>query len=279
MTLLARFSCHTQQVCGIAWSKEGEYLATGGNDNQLYLFDSRRLFARAAPGHPSPPSDVTVHNASTTGDPTRGQGDVLSILPGHQKHLFTLNAAVKAVSFAPWQASLLATGGGSNDRCIHFFHALSGATLATIDCHAQVTSLVWSEKRREIAATFGFTQPEHPYRVAVFSWPSCRRVVGIPWFGEERALYAVGYPGGPGAAAVHALPGETRAAREARESFGARTRAEGSLVVATSDASIKFHEIWARREGGRPRSPEKGVFGGSRILQDDVGLEDACIIR
>lgn len=111
-------------------------------------------------------------------------GRVMAISPGRQKHLFTLNAAVKAIAFAPWQSTLVAAGGGSNDRCIHFFHALSGARLATIDCHAQVTSLVWSESRREIAATFGFAQPEHPYRVAVFSWPGCKRVVGIPWWSE-----------------------------------------------------------------------------------------------
>ena len=61
----------------------------------------------------------------------------------------------------------MAIGGGSNDRCIHFYHTVSGACLATIDCAAQVTSLVWSTTRRQIAATFGFAQPEHPFRIAV----------------------------------------------------------------------------------------------------------------
>ncbi|KAK4947628.1 hypothetical protein LTR10_013574 [Elasticomyces elasticus] len=51
-------------------------------------------------------------------------------------------AAVKAIAFAPWQPSLLATGGGSNDRQIHFFHTGSGATLALINVFSQVTSLV-----------------------------------------------------------------------------------------------------------------------------------------
>lgn len=51
-------------------------------------------------------------------------------------------AAVKAVAFAPWQANLLATGGGSNDRQIHFYHTSSGAALAVINVYAQVTSLV-----------------------------------------------------------------------------------------------------------------------------------------
>ncbi len=55
---------------------------------------------------------------------------------------FYHSAAVKAIAFARWQPSLLATGGGSNDRQIHFFHTGSGATLAQINVFSQVTSLV-----------------------------------------------------------------------------------------------------------------------------------------
>nr|POE65940.1 putative wd repeat-containing protein c13g6.08 [Quercus suber] len=200
MTLLARISCHTQQVCGLAWSSDGHLFATGGNDNQMFLFESKKLFSQASTKKGGQKDDAvsvpSVRSTSTYGTGI-GQEQVLNILLGQQRHIFTLNAAVKAIAFAPWQKSLIAAGGGSNDRCIHFFHATSRTSLATIDCHAQVTSLLWSERRKEIAATFGFAQPEHPYRVAVFSWPSCRMVVGIPWWSEERALYAISYPRGP----------------------------------------------------------------------------------
>jgi hypothetical protein len=87
--------------------------------------------------------------------------------------------AAIAIAFCPWQCRMLATGGGSNDRCIHFYHTISGACLATIDCAAQVTSLVWSTTHREIAATFGFAKPEHHFRIAVFSWPACEQIVVI----------------------------------------------------------------------------------------------------
>lgn len=95
-------------------------------------------------------------------------------------HSFVHSAAVKALAFAPWQPSLLATGGGSNDRQIHFHHTGSGATLAVINVFAQITCLIWSRTRREIAATFGYAQPEHGVRVAVFAWPTCECVVKIP---------------------------------------------------------------------------------------------------
>ncbi|KAK4634585.1 hypothetical protein CLAFUW4_01852 [Fulvia fulva] len=266
MSLLARLECHTQQICSMAWSGDGEYFATGGNDNQMFLYESKRLLRTQGSG--TAVATVTVRNGTPGGPTPLVQNGVRAIMPGQEKHLFTLNAAVKAIAFAPWQSSLIAAGGGSNDRCIHFFHAMSGATLATIDCYAQVTSLVWSERKQEIAVTFGFAQPEHPYRVAVFAWPSCRRVVSIPWWGEERALSAVAYPGGP-----HGGPGQPRHAGDRSIPMSGqarRTREEGCLVVATSDASIKFHEIWPdRSEQGRDKV-DRAALGSGSIPEDNL---------
>ncbi|KAK5136876.1 hypothetical protein LTR08_001798 [Meristemomyces frigidus] len=266
MTLIARVSCHSQQVCGLAWSPDGKTFGSGGNDNQLFLFETKKILKPPIRSRGDSSATVNVRSGSSGSNNTIvGQREVLIVTPGQHKQVFALNAAVKAIAFAPWQPSLLAAGGGSNDRCIHFFHTLSGAALATIDCHAQVTSLIWSSKRREIAATFGFAQPEHPYRVAVFAWPSCRMVVGIPWWSKERALYAVAYPRGPSGGLD--APGDGgRVDAEGRPWYGRRTREEGCLVVATSDASIKFHEVWAER------SPDLGVLGGS-ILEGECSFE------
>jgi WD40 repeat protein len=293
MTLLARVTCHSQQVCGIAWGLDGAFFATGGNDNQMFLFESKRILKRSNQRSNARGPAVHVRDGSSASSSATltGQGEVFTILPGQEKHIFTLNAAVKAIAFAPWQSTLLAAGGGSNDRCIHFFHTLSGANLATIECHAQVTSLVWSEKRKEIASTFGFAQPEHPYRVAVFAWPSCDMVVRIPWWSEERALYAVAYPRGPrggksqdakrAGASEDRPAGERRLDAEGRPWYGKRPKEEGCLVVATSDASIKFHEIWTEsRSMGGKRIPSGGL-GGSQILEEECSgdIERWTVIR
>lgn len=265
MTLLARISCHTQQICGIAWSPDGALFATGGNDNALFVFETKKILRppRSAPGQ------AAVHVRSGSSAPLPGQPQVLNITPGRERHIFHLNAACKALAFAPWQPSLLAAGGGSNDRCIHFFHALSGAKLATIDCYGQVTSLVWNPVRKEIAATFGFAQPEHAIRVAVFSWPSCALVVGVPWWGEERALYAVLYHGSP----------SVRGGRTRHEEDGERTVGgeAGSLVVATSDASIKFHEVWSPGTTGIGKMGRAALT--SQILEGELEMERAEVIR
>jgi hypothetical protein len=141
---------------------------------------------------------------------------------------------------------------------------------------------VWNPTRPEIAATFGFAQPDHPFRVAVFAWPSCECLVRVPWWGEERALWAVGYPGGP-------LGGATAAAAKKKNDDGGssgtgqcgKREEQGCLVVATSDASIKFHEVWSEKPRGRGsadlmvggRLGAGGSFGGSQILEGECSAK------
>ena len=48
LTLLARITVHTQQICGLAWAPDGGAFATGGNDNLCHLFDTTRVLAEAA---------------------------------------------------------------------------------------------------------------------------------------------------------------------------------------------------------------------------------------
>ncbi|MCJ1392484.1 hypothetical protein MMC18_005351 [Xylographa bjoerkii] len=297
MHLMAKIDIHTQQICGLAWSPEGDYFATGGNDNVCCLFEARDVltpppvplvdgplnalmtgfiptFVPNAPTHETLRSmldggshyrnmlpDGIIRPFRSTYLPGRG-GLMLNITDGRQRHKWFHSAAVKAIAFCPWQRGLVATGGGSNDRAIHFFHAHSGACLATITVQAQVTSLIWSTTRREIAATFGYAQPEHPYRIAVFSWPDCRQVVAIPWIGDIRALYAIPYPGGPN---------ETTRQRIEGGRWWSRTAEEGCIVVASSDESVKFHEVWS--EARKSTGGSAGLLGGSDILESLEGID------
>jgi len=91
------------------------------------------------------PSSSHNLNARGTNTPLVRNGLANPTIPGQANvHIYSFyhSAAVKAIAFAPWQPNLLATGGGSNDRQIHFFHTGSGATLALINVFSQVTSLV-----------------------------------------------------------------------------------------------------------------------------------------
>jgi meiosis-specific APC/C activator protein AMA1 len=260
-TLLARISVHTQQICGLSFSDDGTLLATGGNDNLCCLFQTQSVL-QSTQDNPSDVEEVLIGTEGTRRVHTvAGRGQIREIRPGCERHRWLHGAAVKAISFCPWRDGLVATGGGSNDKCIHFFHTTSGACLATISVAAQVTSLIWSTTRREIAATFGYAQPEHPYRIAVFSWPDCKQVAAIPWDGDHRALYAIPYPGGPN---------ESQTSREGGRGL-TRTAQEGCIVVASSDESVKFHEVWTSSQ--KTTAGGKGLLGGSDILEALEGIE------
>lgn len=146
------------------------------------FWDLNRLVAeRVQPRYPPAlPNNIPAASEHFRNPISDTSGEPHNIEERHAKHRWEHTAAVKAIAFCPWRDGLVATGGGSHDKCIHFFHTTSGVALATIAVHAQVTSLIWSTTRREIAATFGYAQPEHPYRIAVFSWPECRQVAAIP---------------------------------------------------------------------------------------------------
>ncbi|KAJ5545026.1 hypothetical protein N7535_006586 [Penicillium sp. DV-2018c] len=360
MTLLAKICAHKQQICGLAWSPDEKYLASGGNENACLLFDlaeiipprrsdvrvssapppdtpssyrlgafpyfslgsaATRMFNRRPPLNNFISSLVTTFKRSSATSVTNHAGILISgggrtiLVPfSRHKHLLPHSAAVKAIAFAPWQPSLLATGGGTNDRTIRFYHTRSGACLATINVLAQVTSLIWSESKREIVATFGYARPEHPFRIAVFAWPSCAQVAAIPWgpygsswdgppippgFDCGRALCAVRYPGklsksfgvpfGSQSSSRTGSPGQARSPEQRatgrrnpgsrtatpREKEGGmwcpRTEEEGCIIVASSDQSIKFHEVWAGRKASM--SSGFGLFGGSDILEGLEGIE------
>lgn len=251
MELRTIIDSNDQQICGIAWSAQGEMVAIGGNDNLLFVYDFDKLLRNEG----ATTQDILGRARAARQETPGAALNQPVVLPGVEKQRFTLNAAVKAIAFAPWQPSLLAASGGSNDRCIHFLHTHSGATLATVNCHAQVTSLVWNQTRKEIAATLGFAQPDHPYRVVVFAWPSCRQVARIPWPGEERALYGIPFPGGP-----------------------VQGRQDECIVIATSDHSIKFHEIWLQE---KKRCKQSASHAKSQILNDmcSEALENEMQIR
>ena len=259
-----------------SWSRFSEVEVRIGNSA---ITTSRR------PPQPTVFSDTQflfgMHESRPPRDPHK-----LTHPPGMHSRVFLHSAAVKALAFAPWQPSLLATGGGSNDRQTHFFHTGTGAVVAIINVFARVTSLIWSTTKREICATFGYAQPEHKIRIAVFAWPSCECLVSILWESwilereVPRALWAIRFPGKPngrgdaearGTRNAYGNTSVRRGRSREGEVWASRTEQEGCIIVAGSDDSVKFHEVWTgEKRGGKDGQGlgiVKGAFGGSRILE------------
>lgn len=51
---------HTQEVCGLSWADDGRYLASGGNDNMLNIWDGHMIMTSAA----NPVHALTRHQAA-----------------------------------------------------------------------------------------------------------------------------------------------------------------------------------------------------------------------
>lgn len=285
ITLVSQITVHDQQVCGLSWAPSGDSFATGGNDNGCCFFYVDDVLPRAfRPGGTGKLSDgqprgslysdvadsvltVKLSNGSEVRERVKGEDFVRRIASGHESWRWDHGAAVKAIAFCPWQDGLVATGGGSNDRCVRFFHTTSGTALATIFVSSQVTSLIWSTTRKEIAVTFGFAHPSHPIRIAVYSWPECKQVAAIPWEGKHRALYGISCS--PSRRPVHPKD---------EDKAGARPHREGCIAVAASDESIKFYELWPSDD--KPIIGGVGMLGGSDILEDIEGIiKEGDIIR
>jgi cell division cycle protein 20 (cofactor of APC complex) len=114
----AQLDSHTGEVCGLEYREDGAVLASGGNDNLLNVWEK---------GAKIPLYSKTAHCS-----------------------------AVKALAWCPWQLNLLASGGGSHDRQMHFWNSGTGARVNSIDTGSQVTSLIWSREYKEILSTHGF---------------------------------------------------------------------------------------------------------------------------
>ena len=129
----SKLSSHRSEVCGLKWSPDDRELASGGNDNLLMVWQ---------PGQ------------GATSDPVQR-------FVAHQ-------AAVKAIAWSPHQHGLIASGGGTADRCIKFWNTSTGAALQSVDTGSQVCNLAWSKNVNEIVSTHGtLCRTEH-----AFPWPA-----------------------------------------------------------------------------------------------------------
>eukprot|EP00798_Chlamydomonas_sp_ICE-L_P028038 gene28038-31138_t len=144
---------HRSEVCGLKWSPDDRQLASGGNDNQLLIW-----------------------SVSSTSPILRFTDHV---------------AAVKAIAWSPHQHGLLASGGGTADRCIRFWNTASGNALNSIDTGSQVCNISWSKNVNEIVSTHGYSQNQ----IIVWKYPSMTKLATLTGH-ALRVLYLAVSPDG-----------------------------------------------------------------------------------
>jgi len=131
-----RLTTHTQEVCSLAWSSDGQLLASGANDNVVCLWN----------------------HASSSRSPQYRWTD-------HQ-------AAVKALAWSPHERHLLATGAGTADRCIKLWSSSTGALLNSVDTGSQVCALVWNPYTPELLSSHGYARNQ----LTLWKYPSMTKI-------------------------------------------------------------------------------------------------------
>eukprot|EP00468_Gymnochlora_sp_CCMP2014_P002508 CAMPEP_0167759860 /NCGR_PEP_ID=MMETSP0110_2-20121227/11257_1 /TAXON_ID=629695 /ORGANISM="Gymnochlora sp., Strain CCMP2014" /LENGTH=490 /DNA_ID=CAMNT_0007646291 /DNA_START=75 /DNA_END=1547 /DNA_ORIENTATION=- len=144
---------HKQEVCGLKWSFDERQLASGGNDNKLLIWNAQSS---------TPVIKFNEHAA-----------------------------AVKAIAWSPHQHGLLASGGGTADRCIRFWNTLTGTALSHVDTGSQVCNLMWSKNVNEIVSTHGYSLNQ----IIVWKYPSMQKLATLTGH-TYRVLYLAISPDG-----------------------------------------------------------------------------------
>lgn len=221
---LRKLTGHKQEVCGLKWNSDTEQLASGGNDNKIFVWD--RLEER------------WLHRWGEQ------EG-------GHK-------AAVKAIAWSPHQRGILASGGGTADRCIKFWNTISTAAnasnssiaspspsadersldlgmptvspidsfspstnphlLRSHDTGSQVCNLLFSHLTSEIVSTHGYSQ----HAVNIWKYPSMSQVASLTGH-TYRVLYLSMSPDG------------------------------GVIVTGAGDETLRFWDVFGRREKAQDR--------------------------
>ncbi|EGG06105.1 uncharacterized protein MELLADRAFT_48555 [Melampsora larici-populina 98AG31] len=209
---------HRAEVCGLAWKPDAVdgfttgspgLLASGANDNIVNVWDARNL---------SEPK-MTKNN--------------------HR-------AAVKAIAWCPWQSNMLATGGGTSDKMVHFWNVNTSSRLQSLETRSQVTSIVFNPYAREFLTTHGL--PDMHF--AIHTFPNFGVVADVPKAHDTRILHSALSP-------------------------------DGCIVVtASSDENLKF---WRVFENKKVKVSPNAPFGRAHPLgtkdQNQEDLKSAYSVR
>ena len=113
-----KFEQHKQEVCGLKNYHDGNFLASGCNDNKVLIWDI-------------------------------GSGKVV--------HTFEHKAAVKAIDWNPNRPGTLSTGGGTSDRTLYHWNTVTGQMISKCDVGSQITGVFWCHHSNYYVTTQGYS--------------------------------------------------------------------------------------------------------------------------
>ncbi|CAI5515202.1 unnamed protein product [Closterium sp. Naga37s-1] len=221
---------------------DSAHAATGGAGSAA---DHSFLSLTTSSSSPPPPSLSSSPSASSS---PRASSLAPSLScrasPNNARYLHRLTAhqaAVKALAWCPFQSHLLASGGGTADRCIKFWNTQTGALTHSIDTHSQVCALEWSRHEKEILSSHGYSLNQ----LCLWRYPSMAKLAEFTGH-TARVLHLAQSPDGY------------------------------TVVSAAADETLRFWNAFGDPDGDKKKGGKGGGRGCERRIGGGGGGVAAC---
>ena len=201
---------HNKEVCTIKWNSDFKYLASGGNDNLVCLWDVRGK----SENNKSSFWDILNSQSDDENDNMEEEeyeykigNNETSNIENNKYKLNTINknnntiepliiinkhkGPVKALAWSPWQRNVLATGGGKKDNVIRFYNADTKSVIGEYNTGSQVCQILWNKYEKEIISSHGNSKNS----IYVWTYPKMNKIVELNGH-LSRALYMAMSPDG-----------------------------------------------------------------------------------
>ena len=207
---------HTKEICTIKWNQDFKYLASGGNDNLVCLWDIRGKFNKNKNSiwdilNSQSDDENDMENQAQNGNKDIIMKEEISndinsnININHVRKAKNLNeniiepfliinkhkGPVRALQWSPWHNNILATGGGKKDNCIKFFNADTKSVINEYNTGSPVYQILWNKYEKEIISAQG----NNKNQIYLWSYPKMNKIVELNGH-LNRALYLAMSPDG-----------------------------------------------------------------------------------
>ena len=162
---------HNKEICNLKWDGEFNYLASGGNDNMVCVWDIKKTNSNF--------KNNTIWSILNSPNREKENNDInpLYIFNNHI-------AAVKAISWSPYKRNLLISGGGKKDNSIKFWNIDEGKLINSFDTGSQVCQLLWNKYEKEIISSHGYNKNS----INIWTYPKMYKVAELTGH-MNRVLY------------------------------------------------------------------------------------------
>ena len=115
---ILKYAGHSKEICGMKWSLDDKRLASGGDDNKLFIWDIRKE---------EPEKKLTSHTS-----------------------------AIKALDWSSYRFNYLLSGGGTQDMTLKLWNINTMTLIDSVNTSSQICNIVFSKISHEFITTHGF---------------------------------------------------------------------------------------------------------------------------